>query len=105
MARTATSSKPATLDELTKLLGGDARLVDGRGRQVILSSEVVEAFQGAIAELQSPGLDDLTTQESARLLGVSRPTLIRLLETGVLPFRRTHGERGHRRIRRRDALA
>ena len=105
MARTAASPKPATLDELTKLLGGDARLVDGRGRQVILSSEVVEAFQGAIAELRSPGSDDLTTQESAKLLGVSRPTLIRLLDTGALPFRRTHGERGHRRIRRRDALA
>ena len=105
MARTATSSKPATLDELTELLGGDARLVDSHGRQVILSSEIVVAFQGAIAELRSPGSDDLTTQESAKLLGVSRPTLIRLLDTGVLPFRRTQGERGHRRIRRRDALA
>lgn len=105
MGRTTTSSRPATLDELARLLEDDARLVDRRGRQVVLSADVVEAFQGAIAELRSPSADDLTTQESAKLLGVSRPTLIRLLDTGALPYRRTHGERGHRRIRRRDALA
>ena len=105
MGRTTAPSKPATLDELTQLLDSDARLVDRRGRQLILSTDVVEAFQGAIAELRSHGSDDLTTQESAKLLGVSRPTLIRLLDTGVLPYRRTNGDKGHRRIRRRDALA
>ena len=105
MGRTTAPSKPATLDELTQLLDGDARLVDRRGGQVILSADVVEAFQGAIAELRSPSSDEFTTQESAKLLGVSRPTLIRLLDTGVIPYRRTRGDRGHRRIRRRDALA
>ena len=39
------------------------------------------------------------------MLGVSRPTLIRLLDTGALAHRRTQGTRGHRRIRRKDALA
>ena len=87
------------------MLDGEARLVDRRGRQVLLSADVVEAFQGAITALRSPSGDDLTTQQSAKLLGVSRPTLIRLLDSGMLPYRRTHGDRGHRRIRRRDAVA
>ena len=42
MGRTTAPSKPATLDELTQLLDGDARLVDRRGGQVILSADVVE---------------------------------------------------------------
>ena len=46
----------------------------------------------------------LTTEAAATLLGISRPTLIRLLDIGVLQYRRTHGTRGHRRIRRSDAL-
>ena len=36
---------------------------------------------------------------------MSRPTLIRLLDTGAFRYRRTHGDRGHCRIRRREALA
>ena len=48
---------------------------------------------------------ELTTEAAATLLGISRPTLIRLLDIGALPYRRTHGTRGHRRIRRSDALS
>jgi excisionase family DNA binding protein len=47
---------------------------------------------------------ELTTEEAARLLGVSLPTLIHLLNTGVLPYRPTHGGHGERRIPRRAAL-
>ena len=104
MVRSAALSNPATLDELAASLTAGTQLVDRRGRHFALSPEVVEAFQDAIAELQSP-TDELTTEETAVLLGVSRPTLIRLLDTGALAHRRTQGTRGHRRIRRKDALA
>ena len=104
MARSAALSDPATLDELAASLTKGTHLVDRRGRHLTLAPEVVEAFQDAIAELQSP-TDELTTEETAKLLGVSRPTLIRLLDTGALPHRRMQGTHGHRRIRRKDALA
>ena len=92
------------LEALLTLLGGDVRLIDNSGHEVELGAEVVEAFQAAVAEMLAHEANDLTTQEAAKLIGVSRPTLIRLLDTGKLPYRRTNGDHGHRRIPRRAAL-
>lgn len=92
------------LEELLTLLDGNVRLVDTSGRGVDLGTDVVEAFQSAVAEMLAHEASDLTTQEAAKLIGMSRPTLIRLLDTGKLPYRRTNGDHGHRRIPRRAAL-
>ena len=93
------------LDELLTMLEADTRLVDTQGHEIALGGDVAEAFQAAIAEMRVRNTDELTTQQAARLIGVSRPTLIRLLETGAVAYRRTNGTNGHRRISRRDALA
>jgi excisionase family DNA binding protein len=44
----------------------------------------------------------LTTSEAAQVLGVSRPTLVRLLEEGVIPYERP---RKHRLVRLADVLS
>ena len=92
------------LDQLLTMIDADTRLVDADGHEIALGEDVAEAFQTAIAEMRVRDTDELTTQQAARLIGVSRPTLIRLLDTGAVAFRRTNGTHGHRRISRRDAL-
>jgi excisionase family DNA binding protein len=83
-------------------------LVDGAGHQIELPQSVFDALLHVVTAMSqgqgvtiAPHNALLTTQEAADFLGISRPTLVKLLETAEIPFE--HRGR-HRRVRLSDLL-
>ena len=66
--------------------------------------EVAHAMRAGKAITVAPVDQSLTTQEAANFLGISRPTLVKLLESGEIPFERPGAGR-HRRVRLQDVVA
>lgn len=64
--------------------------------------QIVAALRAGRAITVAPLAQRLTTQEAAELLGVSRPTVVKLLETGAIPYEQPGR---HRRVRLVDVLA
>jgi excisionase family DNA binding protein len=89
---------------------GRARLIGRGGKQAIelpdavyeLLLRILDGMQQGKAISIVPVMQDLTTQQAAALLGVSRPFFVKLLESGALPF---HLTGTHRRVYLKDLLA
>ena len=84
------------------------RLVDASGNETALPDalvpvllQVAEAMQAGLAVTVAPHHLMLSTQEAADLLQISRTTLVRLLESGVIPFDKPNK---HRKVRLDDLL-
>src|SRR5881227_18900 len=72
---------------------GRASLVGPNGRKIPLPEPVHDLLLTILKHLQAgkaisivPEHQQLTTQRAADILGVSRPFLVQLLESGALPF-------------------
>jgi excisionase family DNA binding protein len=82
-----------------------ARLVGPDDETIELPDELYTVIRAAVQTLLAgqgisiaPHTALLSTQEAADLLGISRPTLVKLLESGEIPFEQS-GQRRHRRVR------
>jgi len=83
------------------LLGPDGEQVPLPAEVYRVLRHVVEVMRQGKATLVAPQGLLLTTQEAADFLGVSRPTLVKLLEDGAIPFEKPNR---HRRVRLQDLL-
>ncbi|MCL2803689.1 MAG: excisionase family DNA-binding protein [Micrococcales bacterium] len=97
----------AVSDALSK--GGAATVVTAGGKPVDLPPELCEVLAAAAREFAQgrgvvvyPQDTVLTAQEAASLLGVSRPTMNRILDSGRIPCDRPAN---HRRVKLVDVLA
>jgi len=93
------AAKPRT--ELRVRLDDGQEIVLPKGVARLLSHILTEMSQGNAVTL-FPIHAQLTTQEAAEVLNVSRPFVVKLLESGEIPFHRVGT---HRRIHFRDLEA
>ncbi len=84
------------------LLGPDGEQVPLPEEVYRVLVEVVQAMREGKVITLVPRTQRLTTQEAADFLGVSRPTLVKLLEEGKIPYEQPGR---HRRIMFTDLLA
>jgi excisionase family DNA binding protein len=87
---------------------GAARLVSADGEEVEIPAQLIEVLRHVASALAkgsgveiSTLAEELSTAEAARALGMSRPTLVRLLEADEIPSRKVGS---HRRVLTDDVL-
>lgn len=110
MASGTEAEKVRVLDSLlAKSPGGAACIIDPGGEPIQIPAPVHRLLATMVHELARgnavtilPVHTELTTQQAADLLNVSRPFLVQLLESGMIAFHRVGT---HRRVRLQDVIA
>lgn len=98
------------LSRFLEHVGEPAKLLGPDGQTVALPMEAYKVLVKVVASMRAgkaitiaPLDQQLTTQEAANFLGISRPTLVKLLDQGEISFERPASGR-HRRVRLDDVL-
>lgn len=99
-----TLSKYANADRVQLALRGN----NGESDDLVLPGHVLQILLDVLSEMSQgnaisliPYHQEVSTQEAANLLNVSRPFLVKLLEHGDIPFRKVGA---HRRVLLQDLL-
>lgn len=103
----------ASATELGRLLGeipdADRAQVKLDGHNLILPRQALILLRDLLAEMAQgnavtvvPTHAEMTTQEAANILNVSRPYLVKLLEEEIIPYTMTGT---HRRVRYQEIMA
>ncbi|MER2493255.1 helix-turn-helix domain-containing protein [Catenovulum sediminis] len=99
-----TLAKYASVDRVQMSIRGS----NGESEQFVLPGHVMQILLDVLSEISNgnaisliPHNQEVSTQEAANILNVSRPFLIKLLEGGNIPF---HKIGTHRRVKLQDIL-
>lgn len=108
MAQEQEQSSIKHLESILQLEGSQAKLVGANDEEIIIPESVYYVLRQVVHAMASgkaisivPQEQELTTQQAADLLNVSRPYIIKLLEQGEIPHI-TVGT--HRRVRFEDLM-
>ncbi|WP_320837316.1 excisionase family DNA-binding protein [Zhongshania sp.] len=100
-----TLSKYADADRVQLSIKGS----NGQADDLVLPGHVLQILLDVLAEMSKgnaislvPHHQEISTQEAANLLNVSRPFLVGLLEKGAIPFRKVGA---HRRVLLTDLMS
>lgn len=97
LSRFAHKNRPLTF----RVEAGEEQPIELPASAVALLMDILEAMASGRGVTIIPENAELTTVEAADVLNVSRPFLIKLLDSGAIPHRKT-GK--HRRIRMEDVM-
>jgi excisionase family DNA binding protein len=105
----SSSDRAKARDILARLREGGDLVVAGEGRDVAVPEPIardvvtlLEAYADGRTPVVAAADDEVGTQEAALILNLSRPTVVKFMDEGRIPFRKP-GK--HRRVRMSDLVA
>jgi len=109
MAQKQEADSIRQLEHILSLQDSPAKLVGADGKAITIPESVYQVLRQVVHAMAlgqaisiAPQEQEMTTQQAADILNVSRPYLIKLLEQGEIPYIKVGT---HRRIRHQDLIS
>ena len=109
MAQKQEADSIRQLEHILSLQGSQGKLVGANGEAITIPESVYQVLRQVVHAMAlgqaisiAPQEQEMTTQQAADFLNVSRPYLIKLLEQGEIPCIKVGT---HRRIRHQDLIS